>query len=598
MADDAERDSNFTPALLVESNAGDGATVDLWADPTTHRLLVDATGTLAAVDEDDPHVSGAGGALVLAVRNDTLASLVSTDGDNAPLQVSADGALYVEIVAGAGGTEYTEDAATPAAIVGTATMMERDDALTAVTPIEGDWISLRGTAEGALWTQDFNSDAILADTTAILADTAAIEIATEATQAALETVGGLVVNLGTNNDVTVTGTVTANLSATDNAVLDDIAAKLGTIDADTGSILTSVDGIEALLTTIDADTGGILADTASIQTAVELIDDAIFVDDTATHATGTTKGMGIMAAATPTDGSVDANDIGMLAMSLDRRLLTDTQIVGQDANLTVDLGATDNAVLDTIDAVLDTIKTDTAALVVDAAAIEALLTTIDADTGSILTSVDGIEGLLTTIDADTGGILTAVQIMDDWDNAASDGASVSGDVAHDTADAGEPVKVGMKAVALKANPTEVAANDRTNWHADVSGVPFVLGGHPNILTQSLQVTDADGAQTDAAIITAAANVAIVVTKVSVMADNANTVDVSCRIGFGTASTPAADAAQVLLFHPGIAAGSGVVEGSGAGILGIGASGEDVRVTCEDPVTGSINIIVTYFTTDI
>lgn len=199
---------------------------------------------------------------------------------------------------------------------------------------------------------------------------------------------------------------------------------------------------------------------------------------------------------------------------------------------------------------------------------------------------------------ESGGSLTALQIMDDWDNGASDGASVSGDVAHDTADAGEPVKIGMKAVALKANPTEVAAGDRTNWYADVSGVPFVLGGHPNILTQGLQVTDADGAQTDAAIVTAAANVAIVVTKVSVMADNANTGDVSVRIGFGTANTPAADAAQTLLFHPGIASGSGVVEGNGSGIIGIGASGEDVRVTCEDPAGGSISIIVTYFTTDI
>jgi len=55
---------------------------------------------------------------------------------------------------------------------------------------------------------------------------------------------------------------------------------------------------------------------------------------------------------------------------------------------------------------------------------------------------------------------------------------------------------------------------------------------------------------------------------------------------------------MLLFHPGIAPGSGVVEGNGSGILGIGASGEDVRVTCEDAVGGSINIIVTYFTTDI
>ncbi len=51
---------------------------------------------------------------------------------------------------------------------------------------------------------------------------------------------------------------------------------------------------------------------------------AVSTDDTDTHATGTTKGVNIMAAATPTDTSVAANDIGMLAMSLDRRLHTDS----------------------------------------------------------------------------------------------------------------------------------------------------------------------------------------------------------------------------------------------------------------------------------
>lgn len=78
---------------------------------------------------------------------------------------------------------------------------------------------------------DISADtgSILADTTAILADTAAIEIATEAAQAALETVGGLVVNLGANNDVTVTGTV--DLGATDNGVLDTIDGVLDTINA-------------------------------------------------------------------------------------------------------------------------------------------------------------------------------------------------------------------------------------------------------------------------------------------------------------------------------------------------------------------------------
>ena len=44
--------------------------------------------------------------------------------------------------------------------------------------------------------------------------------------------------------LTVDGTVTANLSATDNAVLDTIDAVLDTIDADTGGILTAVQLID------------------------------------------------------------------------------------------------------------------------------------------------------------------------------------------------------------------------------------------------------------------------------------------------------------------------------------------------------------------
>lgn len=68
---------------------------------------------------------------------------------------------------------------------------------------------------------------------------------------------------------------------------------------------------------------------------------------------------------------------------------------------------------------------------------------------------------------------TALQIMDDWDNAASDGASVSGDVAHDSADAGEPVKVGAKAIAALSGTTLVAAADRTNNQSDLDGALIV-----------------------------------------------------------------------------------------------------------------------------
>ncbi len=210
-------------------------------------------------------------------------------------------------------------------------------------------------------------------------------------------------------------------------------------------------------------------------------------------------------------------------------------------------------------------------------------------------SVDDGGASLTIDNTDLTAAAASLSVMDDWDNGASDGASVSGDVAHDSADAGEPLKVGFKAVDLGANPTDVAANDRTNWYAMRNGVPFVIGGAPFVLSKNLQITDADGAQTDTALITAAANVSIIVTCIEVCCDNANTVNVSVRIGFGTVNTPAADADKVLLFHPGIAPGSGLVKGSGSGIIGAGLSNEDLRLTCADPVTGSVSITVTYFT---
>ncbi len=56
-------------------------------------------------------------------------------------------------------------------------------------------------------------------------------------------------------------------------------------------------------------------------TSLQLIGNAVHTDDTSTHSTGTSKGVGIMATATPTDTSVNANDIGMVAMTTDRRLL-------------------------------------------------------------------------------------------------------------------------------------------------------------------------------------------------------------------------------------------------------------------------------------
>lgn len=86
-----------------------------------------------------------------------------TGTDLVPL-VDAQGHLQVDILSGAtGGTEYNEDDATPATIVGRAILMERDDALSTLTPAEGDWAALRSNARGALWVAIDDTDSVSID---------------------------------------------------------------------------------------------------------------------------------------------------------------------------------------------------------------------------------------------------------------------------------------------------------------------------------------------------------------------------------------------------------------------------------------------------
>lgn len=183
--------------------------------------------------------------------------------------------------------------------------------------------------------------------------------------------------------------------------------------------------------------------------------------------------------------------------------------------------------------------------------------------------------------------------------ASNGGASVSGCTAHDSADAGNPVKMGAKAIAHGANPTAVAAADRTDLYANRHGVLFTIGGHPNIITRSLRIGDADGAQTNATMVgTISAGTKVAVTMLAVTCDQANTSATAVKIGFGATTIPAdstTGADGVLFDHDGIPPGSGAVIGSGAGVIGIGADGEELRLTCEDPVGGAVSITFSYYT---
>ena len=175
--------------------------------------------------------------------------------------------------------------------------------------------------------------------------------------APVDATAGLKVDLGADNDIT--GTVTANLGATDNAVLDSIdSAVNGTLTVDLGANndVTVTSGTvdlgatdNAVLDSIDSAVNGTLdvSGTIDLGATDNAVLDAI---QTATEATQT---------------ATEAIQAGQLAdghnVTVDNASLTVDLGANNDVTVTgtVDLGATDNAVLDSIDtAVNGTVTVD------------------------------------------------------------------------------------------------------------------------------------------------------------------------------------------------------------------------------------------------
>ena len=278
-------------------------------------------------------------------------------------------------------------------------------------------------------------------------------------------VSGTVTVDGSASTQPVSGTVTANLGATDNAVLDSIETNttnipnvIGTDGAAGPTRALSVAGTESggnlQELRVDGD-GHLQVDIVSggASGGTSSVDDSAF-------SVGSGSGTPMMGLAdeTATD-SVDEGDVGVVRMSLDRRLLVDAQIAGQDSTVTVDgsavtqpvsgtvtanLSATDNAVLDTIET-----NTDFGTVTGGGAESGALRVTLANDSTGVVSVDDG------------GGSLTV-------DGSVS--ADATGNVAHDAADSGNPVKIGAKATNSVEGLTQVAADDRTDLRADLNGV--------------------------------------------------------------------------------------------------------------------------------
>jgi hypothetical protein len=294
------------------------------ASDSTGVLSVDDNGGALTVDNGGTFATQA----TLQTGDNAVGRVKLTDGTDVAdiLDLSNSNPLTVAIVDGSGdqitsfggGTQYTEDAAAAANPVGTVPILVRKDTPASEVSADGDNIAARGTAYGAQYVTLLDtggSPVAVGGGTQYTEDAAAAAnpIGTALNLVRADALAGVTSADGDN--VAARGTDKGELyvkhvdaiPVTQSGTWDEVGIH------DSGNSIT-VDGTVAV-------TGvSTLAEQQTQTTALQLIDDVVYTDDTSTHATGTSKGVGIMAAATPTDASISANDIGMVAMTTDRKL--------------------------------------------------------------------------------------------------------------------------------------------------------------------------------------------------------------------------------------------------------------------------------------
>jgi len=346
------------------------------------------------VDNDPFTLTTSSVSMAGAIRDDTLSALAAAEDDAVPLRVSSTGALHV--TGGGGGTEYNEGDASPAPIVGTASLMERDDVLSALTPTEGQWASFRCDANGALWTR-------------------------------------------VDGTVTVDGLEVENAAVAGNPNLsggrfDSSARTLGNGDA--GAIALNASG--HIIADVSATTGGTHVDDAVFTPAT---DDGVPI-------------FGFFNDSTP--DSVGEGDAGILRMSANRNLYnTIRDAAGGERGANVDASNNLNVIL-------------AANTGVDIGDVDVLSSALP--TGAATSALQLADGHNVTVDNASGG--SAVNIQDGGNSITVDGTgpNTAGDVANDTADSGNPVKIGAHATNSVEGETQVANNDRVDSKADLNGV--------------------------------------------------------------------------------------------------------------------------------
>jgi hypothetical protein len=529
-------EANMTRAVIAgRASTGGGTYYNVKVTPSGAIVTAGAE----VYPEDSAHTSGDEGAFVLAVRNDTNAAMTSTDGNYSPIAVNANGAvaindggnsvtvdapvgtpvnvqigdgtdtadvipltsndaLAVAIVDGSGnqvtsfggGIQYQEDTPHTTGDTGTMSLAVRnDDAGTAFTSNNGDYSPIAVDSRGQLFVTTASSSSLNVNVTNILNEgqqtmANSISVAIASDQSAVPVSGTVAAtqsgawNVGVNNGA---GAAAVNIQDGGNSI---------TVD---GTVTSTISGTVSV--SVDADTVGLATEVTlqQVSTDVAVVANSIYREDDP-HTTGE-KGQFVLAVrndtnavVTSTDGDysqISVNDKGAIAIQDGGNSITVDGTVGVSGTVTVSgtvaatqsgtwiLGA--NSGVDIGDVTINNAA--------GAAAVNIQ------DGGNSIT-VDG------TIAATQSGT---------WNVVAA------GDVAHDSPDSGNPVKIGFQAETVL--PAAVANGDRTNGTADQFGRQLVTHISPGM--QTWKSANYTTTQTGVAVWTPGAGKTIAVTYLAV-----------------------------------------------------------------------------------
>lgn len=432
-----ERNNNQVPTLLAKSNAADDATVIVWADPTTRRLLVDVAGGGTSMTDDAAFTPGTTAGTPAFATFDDVAPDSVDEGDGGAIRMSANRNLYVRIRDNAGNERgLNVDANGAIAVTGGGGGTQFADG------------AARGTATGTIAMVDdgTNIQSLLGDTSG----RAFINVSQ---------INGVAPLMGSG----ATGTGSPRISiATDANVVDtELPAAAALADAASAAPSTSTIGSIPLLmnaTTVDRQRAVVNA-LDSVGTGIAAVGLVGQLDDTAT-------------------GTVTENQFAPLRISTRRALLVEGVASGTNINVAV------NAALPTGSNVIGALSANQSVNVAQINGVTPLMGNGVTGTGSqrvTIASDNTAFAVNATLSAETTKVIGTVNVAAGQSiavtqaTASSLNAQVVGGIAHDAADSGNPVKIGTR--VERTAVAEMADADRSDVLSDNFGSIYTSLGN-------------------------------------------------------------------------------------------------------------------------